>query len=200
MKLSFYQNPKSVKDRHGIVVLVIGCGALVVFLVAYAVVFGRVSAKAEHVAQLFSQYDVVAGKDTRQTALRAALRDTEPQVRRLDGLFLHGDAASQSQFVNTIESLGTQIGLDTRVTGLNEKSATMLSVDLEATGSFAKVMQLVKLIELLPYKISVTKVYLSSQATAGVAPTGDVSKGSASRGSVWKTSISFDVVSYLQQP
>lgn len=190
----------TLRDRRAVAVLGVGGISLVILLGLYGYVFGVVSAKAQHAADLLTQYDSIAGKDTRQTTLRIALRDTEPQIQRLDTFFLHGDAVSQSQFVNMIESIGTQIGVDAHVTGLNERSSTVLTVDLEAIGSFAHVMQLVDLIKLLPYKISITKVYLSFEgAGAGATDSGGAKKTPPAQ-ALWKTVISFNVTSYLQQP
>jgi len=167
--------------------LVIGTLLLVGVSGAYAYGFTGMKNKVKHAAELTEAYDAEQGKDTRQTALRTALRDTREEVLLLDAYFLHYDRFSE--FTTYLESLGTETGTVVRPSGTIEGGEGRIGIDLAIEGRFEDVFQAIKLIELLPYKI-----YMGGTAV----PSGDATGESSLEEPQWKAIVGFDVLSFVK--
>ncbi len=175
--------------------LVIGTLLLVGVSGAYAYGFTGMKNKVKHAAELTEAYDAEQGKDTRQTALRTALRDTREEVLLLDAYFLHYDRFSE--FTTYLESLGTETGTVVRPSGTIEGGEGRIGIDLAIEGRFEDVFQAIKLIELLPYKIQVRKIHMSYMGGTAV-PSGDATGESSLEEPQWKAIVGFDVLSFVK--
>ena len=183
-------------------VLVSGIILVSFFSFGYVYVFLNVRDKAERAAQITEAYDAEIGKDTRQTELRATLRETKDKVSKLDTYFLRGDTISE--FTTNIEGLGALTGTEITTSNIFPKGDTTMSATFSVEGSFASVLQVVTLFENLPYKIEMKSVSLGFLGNDQV-PQGDTSLGdqssiaSNSVGSKWKASVTFDIMSYIKR-
>lgn len=175
--------------------IVLGLGIAILFAAggAYGYGFVALKNKAKHAAELTEAYDAEQGKDTRQTALRSALRDTRDQVEELDTYFLHRDHFPR--FVASLETLGEETGTVISPSGTVEGNADQIGLDVAIEGRFEDVFQAIKLIELLPYRVEVRKIHMSSMGE--VTPKeGDTAPGR--EGNQWKAIVGFDIVSFTR--
>ncbi|OHA79748.1 MAG: hypothetical protein A2675_04015 [Candidatus Yonathbacteria bacterium RIFCSPHIGHO2_01_FULL_51_10] len=185
--------------RRPLIALVAGAGFIVLTSAIYWYLFVGVRDRAEKAAAITEAYNAEIGKDTRQTALRAALRDTKDQVAALDTHFLYADEVSD--FTTSIESLGPTTGTDIIITNIGTKTAgktdTNLMVSLTIEGSFAEMLQAVTLLENLPYNTKMNTVLMSYLGSTAQVISSDGKQSSAnSSGAHWKAAVSFDITSY----
>lgn len=176
-------------------VIVLGLGILILLSAggAYGYGFIALKNKAKHAAELTEAYDAELGKDTRQTALRSALRDTRGEVAEMDSYFLHRDHFPE--FVASLEALGAETGTVISPSGTVEGNTDRIGLDVAIEGRFKDVFQAIKLIELLPYRVEVRKIHMSSM---GVTAPKEGDTTPASEGNQWKAIVGFDILSFAQ--
>lgn len=96
-------------------------------------------------------------------------KESEEERKRLSSLFV-SDLASLS-FIETIEALGPQTGSNVTLSSIDADNLDgteagtlgIIKADVSAEGSWESVMRLLKLAELLPYKVNLSGVNLSSE-------------------------------------
>jgi len=149
--------------------------AVVVLLVVAAVnvyMHQKVSVSVEHA--VLARDIVVAEQEnaTNEQGLSQVFQSTTAARARLHSLFIPSDAAVQ--IIEALEGIGAETGATVDLSSISadnldaEPSGTIGSIDaqISADGSWASVMRSLKLVEDLPYPVTVSDVSLSSGGAA----------------------------------
>lgn len=184
-------------------VLIASILLLSMLALGYVYVFLNVRDKAEKAAQITEAYNAEIGKDTRQTALRTALRETKDKVSKLDTYFLHGDTISD--FTTNIEGLGALTGTDIVTSSISPKGKedAAVTATFSVEGPFANVFQVVTLFENLPYNVEMKNVamgFLGNDAAGGeIISSTQASTAKIPAKGKWKAVVTFDITSYIKR-
>lgn len=118
-----------------------------------------------------------ASGEQEDSRIKQLFRDTEVERAKLDALAPKKDEAAN--VIAAIESLGktAKVALDVGGVTLSDKNPTfsVLQISLHASGTFASVMQFLKLLETIGYVSTVDAVSLSATGPGGWQMTSSLS-------------------------
>ncbi len=123
----------------------------------YAYSFYTVKIKNEEASLVSKELEEYLSKEGTINLLKTSVKNTEEERKKVDAYFVTRDDIPD--FTKKIERLGGMSGTDLVITGLRTQN-NVLSVDLSSEGSFRNTMQLISLIENLPFKVEVVKAYI----------------------------------------
>ena len=134
----------------------------VVFLVllllgAYGYSFLEMKKTSENAALVSAELNQYLSKKGTINILKTAVKSTKEERKKIDTYFVEWD--DMPDFAKEIESLGKISGTELVITGLGVKDNTLL-LKISSNGSFKNTLQLVALIENLPFKLEITEAYI----------------------------------------
>ncbi len=97
------------------------------------------------------------------------LNDTEGRIEDIKGYFLANDEKSIVSFIRELEDLGRRTNVEFEISNLsvsNNEGDDLLSADINMIGEWEKINKTIALIELLPYKVSVTNARIRQEGTS----------------------------------
>ena len=170
-------NFKSVKSLIIIVILNL------VALTGYYFLFQDIKTEAKSASALTNTIDQGEQKNSRLSALRANIKETEGERQKLSTFLLPSD--SEVSFIEVVEKLASKSGLSVKTNDVSsvagDSDATKIfKMQTQISGSWSNTMYFLSKLENLPYNIRVQNLSTSNQTTTG--------KGAASQ---WTTT--FDV-------
>jgi len=100
-------------------------------------------------------------KDARDNVklVNQSIINTQKDRERIEGLFV--DSENVVPFIERIEALGTEIGLETTLSALNEQNDSDLVFSIKTVGAFQDVMLFDALLENLPLSLTLNKAHFS---------------------------------------
>jgi len=146
------------KNKQKTIWILIGVITLTSVLVgAYAYSFYEVKAKSENASLVSDELNEYLSKEGTINILKTSVRDTEEERKKIDTYFVPRDDIPD--FARKIEALGGMSGTDLAITGLRIQG-DVLFFDLSSDGGFQNTLQLISLIESLPFKVEVVRAYI----------------------------------------
>ncbi len=130
-------------------------------------------------------------KDTEK--LKDTISTTEEKRLLLDSYFVSHDTVAT--FLDALEQLGTVAGVDFTIASVNEKiqdKNPILSIQVNAKGTFQQVYNLVSLLEVAPYEFQFETVNL----TAGGDSDSDSATGAVLE-TPWEARIVFNLLTFI---
>jgi len=119
---------------------------------AYAYSFYTVKVKNEAASLVSEELEEYLSKEGTINLLKASVKRTEEDREKIDSYFVARDDIPD--FARKIEALSDLSGTNLIITGLSTQD-NILSFDITSTGSFRDTMQLISLIENLPFKVEI---------------------------------------------
>ncbi|MEK7535533.1 MAG: hypothetical protein AAB590_00770 [Patescibacteria group bacterium] len=120
-------------------------------------------------------------KEVYVTATSRDLRETENEQAELESLFVH--VGGEAAFLEQVENLGSLAGVSLKVFTF-EKRDKSLRVVLEGSGSFYANYYYLKLLETMPFYVTIDKSMFTKESTG--------------EGSIWKGRHDFTLKSYYE--
>jgi hypothetical protein len=144
-------NKKTVWILTGVIIL----NLVLVGMYAYA--FDMLKNKSGKASIVSGELNEYLSKEGTINLLKTSVKNTKDEREKVDTYFVSRDDIPK--FTKEIESLGGMSGTELVITGLSTQG-NILSFDLSSEGGFRNTLQLVSLIESLPFKVEVTKAYI----------------------------------------
>ena len=142
---------------------------------------------------------VLAEKDTKignLVALKNNIVETQEEREKIDSYFIKGEEETallleELEALSEHLNLALTIDLETggRVFKEGGETRKILTISIETQGTFQKLVQLLFLVENLPYKISLSQVALERRRESDTKD----------KIPEWTLSLKFDIVSYLPE-
>lgn len=160
-------------------------------LALYSYVFLDIKSKNEHTALLSEEIATMTREQGELDNLKKTVAFTETQRSELSTHFV--DGSNPAPFLDAIEKLGTPSGAVVTITSVEQpKQGSSLLVSFLATGNFDSIYRLVRLLENVPYKIKIEKVFLSKNPSAQV-------DAKIPARQEWTANITFTLISFIPQ-
>ncbi len=138
--------------------ILVGVVSLTFVLVGvYGYSFYKVKETSENASLVSDELNEYLSKEGTINILKTSVRDTEEERKKINTYFVARDDIPD--FARKIEALGEMSGTDLDITGLR-KQGDVLLFDLSSDGGFQNTMQLISLIESLPFKVEIMKAYI----------------------------------------
>lgn len=146
------------KNRQNTIWILVGViGLALLFSGAYAYFFYEVKVKSEEASLVSDELNEYLSKGGTINILKTSIKNTSKERKKIEGFFVKRD--DLPRFTKEIESLGDLSGTKLVITGLFSQG-NILFLNLSSEGSFQNTLQLVSLIESLPFKVEITKAYI----------------------------------------
>ena len=146
------------KNRQKTTLILAGVIILNILLFGvYGYAFYTMKIKNEEASLVSEELNEYLSKEGTINLLKISVKDTAEERGKIGAYFVSRDDIPD--FARQIESLGNMSGTDLTITGLRTDDG-VLFFDISSDGTFRNVMQLVSLVESLPFKIDVTKAYM----------------------------------------
>ncbi len=179
------------KNKPKTVLIFIGVFCLTaLFLGAYVYSFYAVKEKSENASLVFDELNEYLSKGGTINTLKMSIKNTKEDRKKVDAYFVKRDDIPD--FTRKIESLGGMSGTDLTITALRSQG-DVLSFDLSSEGSFKNTLQLISLIESLPFKVDITKAYIDVVEVEIPKEDGGGIK------STWKGNYSIDLIGFISK-
>lgn len=140
-------------------------------IAGYYFMFEHVKAQSKAASSLSSTIDAGQQKNSRLSALRLTIKDTEGKRQQLATFLLSRDA--EISFIEQLEVMGKKSGLSIKTNNvtsiLGKNNMKTLQVQLETTGGWSNILYFLNQIENLPYDIHVQGASVNKQSVAGKA-------------------------------
>lgn len=153
--LTAYNMNKNKQKTITVLVLIVLLNILLLGVYFYA--FSKVKIKNEEASVVSEELNDYLSKEGTVNLLKALVKKTSEDRIKLDSYFVSRD--NIPEFTKEIEALGKMSGTDVTIKGL-QANGNVLMIEISSEGNFRNTLQLVSLIESLPFKVEVTKAYL----------------------------------------
>lgn len=154
--------------------------------------FKVIKNKNEHTAVVMTTLEdkVLEKKNASELVKKMTQVDTIKST--LNGYFV--DSASIDSFVNYLESLGVNSNtiVSVKSVEVSKTESNILLVQLSTEGNFSNVMQTVKLLENMPYKVSIQQIFFNKNTK--VVTDAAQPKEKPKEISDWEANVSFSVL------
>ena len=175
---------------------IIACVTLVVVSIGYAFLKYKIYAQAVDVVRLSKEVSDMEDKKKREADVTHAHDKLSEQQKLISSYVVRTTEAVT--FIEDIEKVGDVTGVSLEITNINTKPApktsniknnfTKVEARVEVSGSWANVLRALKLIENMPYSITVSQMNLVT-AVAGEGPLKADAAANTPKTKVWKLSI-----------
>ena len=125
----------------------------------YVFVFGMVKKNIRDASVASFKLEEYLSKEGKVSVVKKAVRDTKIYREKLDNYFVNLDDVPL--FASKIESLAEVSGVDPINITILEQKGSALMIEFETKGGFSNILHLLQLVESLPFKVNVTKSYIS---------------------------------------
>lgn len=157
----------------------------------YSYVFIDIKSKNEHTALLSEEIATMTREQDEIDNLKKTVAFTETKRSDLSTHFV--DGSNPAPFLDAIENLGVSSDTVVVITSVEQpKQSNTLGVSFLATGSFDSIYRLIRLLENLPYKIKIEKVFLSKKSSPQVDAKIPVRQE-------WTANITFTLISFISK-
>lgn len=181
--------------------LVAVCLNLAVIAIYYYL-YTQVQQKNQNIAELKANIeDLTAQKESLKLA-RDNISETALLQKEIDNYIIPKDGLVK--FLNLLETLGSENRLVSSVSTVvmsdspvNPDIFQFLNVELEVFGSWADVYHFAALIELLPYKVSVSVMKLEKISSDVIKVTTGNQKQISTAGRPWKGTFSLKILKFI---
>jgi hypothetical protein len=146
--------------------LVIAVLIAVVALAANYVLFQQIRNKSESVGQLSTEISAKREQKQRLSAMESLVKDTKQKRAELDTYFVGSDAIVP--FLEQLEGLSSSTGATITVDSVSRPNKNgdgpiePLELTVNTTGEWADVYHLFRLLETLPYSVTINRASLSA--------------------------------------
>jgi len=148
--------------------------------------------KNRHTSAVLTTLEDKINQKENIATLEKKLIELEETRQDIDSHFVN--SSQIDSFISYLEELGVDAGAEVEVKSVEiAKEENTIIGQLSARGTFTNVMEVVNLIEIIPYQIHVTSIYLNKSTESGA--TDDPSKGKVSGPSTWQADVSFKILS-----
>lgn len=133
--------------------------------------------------------ELAQAKDQNQNidSVQTLLTNTASKRAALDGFFLTSDHIVD--FKRSLFDWGHQTGITISLRNLSDMGGTMLSFDMDTTGTFNDQMRFLSLLENLPYNVKIDKVNFTESTNASSTKASTV---------MWNGNITGNLLSYIK--
>jgi len=149
---------KNKQNTVTILILVILLNSLLVGLYLYS--FNKVKTKNEEASVVSAELQDYLSKEGKANLLKSLVIKTTEDRKKVDSYFVFRDDIPK--FAKEIEALGKMSGTEVEIKGLRSAD-NVLILEISSTGDFVNTIQLISLIESLPYKVEITKAYIDNK-------------------------------------
>ena len=158
--------------------------AIIVLLVGalYAWLFTEIRDTNTAISSVVNQLDLQVKKDRRLNSIKALIEELGNEIAALDGRFVSHDGVVA--FLEELEGLGSFSGASVDVNSVSLQARPgntpdeLLKIEFVSRGRWSSVVQLVSLLETLPFSITFERVQLERVPT---------------QGGLWQANVSFMV-------
>jgi len=157
-----------------------------VVLVAWILLLYKTNSIHYSYLDLAKQLEEVETEGQSAQSLRSSLRETDKGREKIETLFVDED--NVIDFLSRIESVGEVSGADVDLISFQEENGSLV-LNLEVRGKFSSIFDFTKLVELLPYKVSIQSLNTRYR--------GDVIEGEKTLKSQWLGSYVLSLESFL---
>lgn len=171
---------------------------------AYSYAFVKIGQENQRVSDLSASVKSLTEQKENLSLIKKTLSDTASMRGQLDGYFVPKDGVVQ--FLNSVESLGNKNNLDVKILSVTADPADLspdlfesVKASVEVSGTWSDVYRFASLAELLPFKISASRVDLekiSGETKSSVSATSAGSKKPATAASFWKGTLDLNVLKF----
>jgi Tfp pilus assembly protein PilN len=146
--------------------LVVAALIAVVALAANYVLFQQIRSKSESIGQLSTEITAKRQQKQRLNAMESLVKQTKEKRARLDSYFVGSDAIVP--FLEQLEGFGSSTGAEVAVDSVSRPQRDgdgpiePLQLTLSAQGEWGDVYHLFRLLETLPYSVTVDRASLSA--------------------------------------
>jgi len=146
------------KNKQKTIWIFVGAMSLSLALIGvYVYSFYELKAKSEDASIVSGELYEYLSKEGTINILKTSVKNTKEDRKKIDTYFVARDDIPD--FARKIEALGEMSGTDLEITGLR-KQGDVLFFDLSSDGGFQNTLQLISLIESLPFKVEIMKAYI----------------------------------------
>lgn len=190
------------KNHRNIFILGILLFALLVAVGGYVYFFSQFKNKQESITAIREEVRVENEAQSATLSLKKTIREIEADQSALDTHFIKNTEIIG--FIKFIESLGTlsstKLSIDNAEALETSAKKPVLSISIQAEGSFQNINHLILLIENMPYETSITQVSMmriqNPSATLTDPKTGKITTVPSSGPARWSADIQFIVSSF----
>ena len=146
-------------------IIVIICNVAVI--AGYYFLFQHIVAQTQKARELTSTIDLGQQKNSKLSALRVVVKDTELKREQLATYLLPSD--SEIPFIEQVETLARNSGLEVKTNSVSSAAGSTdkiktFQMQTATTGSWSNIMYFLSQIENMPYNIHVGSVSFGKQA------------------------------------
>jgi len=163
----------------------------------YLFVFVKLQQKIEQIAELKESMSSLALKKNNLELDKKNINETSLLRAQSNNYFISKDGVVK--FLNLIQSISTENKLTSTVVAVDEKPSVLypeifetLNIKMEVFGTWADVLHFSTLVELLPYKVLISRVSLEKLPSDGSSVSSGLKKTTVSR--PWRGVLDFSVV------
>ncbi len=153
-------------------------------VVCVVFMFSIISLKSTKAKDAHIKYLEKVSMQDKISILKEEIESSSSDIEKLDSLFISEEETVD--FLNYTEDLAKGFGLEVEISdvsfGESSKETHVLSLSINAVGTFDQVSDYLKAMENIPYEISIVSSSLSY-------------KGGAEESDLWEANISFEVLS-----
>ncbi len=151
------------KNNQKIKIILVSVIVLNLILIGfYFFVFSAIKKKSEGTSSAYISLNEYLSKEGKINILKSAIKKTTTDRVNLEKYFINIDDIPV--FTKKIESLSSVAGVDSIVINSLSKKDNVLLLNFEAKGKFENIIYLEQLVENLPFRVNVNKLYVSKIA------------------------------------
>ncbi|MBL7045136.1 MAG: hypothetical protein ISR98_00855 [Parcubacteria group bacterium] len=133
-------------------------------IISYSFFFYNIKEKNKMISLMTNETDAAIQREVKLRSVKDLIKDTQENRLKLDTYFVVDDKIVN--FIEEIEELSRDVGVDTEVVSVNvdegkaNNISELLKLDLNIEGKWEDVFQFITLIEKMSFKISVSQASL----------------------------------------
>jgi len=140
-------------------ILIFAVASALVGALLYAGGFYLVKEKVRETSLAVGELEQLKDAKSNVELVNQNIIDTQKDRERIEGFFI--DSESVVPFIERIEALGAEIGVETTLSDLNKQNDSELVFTVKTVGTFQDVVLFNALLENLPFSLTLNKAHFS---------------------------------------